>query len=142
MGSDFNLLLFSSNVSKWKNKPKLSVIRKIYFIIYVADSGTIVSLNFYDCAQNQFTDLSIQSSIRGCLHVPTPSLTPSPSRFIIVPMLTVCLSGRMGVGTILPVRRAVTISTMINFDGDGDGHGDGVGTCKHALTQSILNASK
>ena len=40
---------------------------------------------------------------------------------------------RMGVEPILPIRQAIIISPMINFDGDGDWHGDGVGTCKHAL---------
>ena len=40
---------------------------------------------------------------------------------------------RMGLEPILPVRRPVTISTMLNLDGDGDGIGDGVGMCKQAL---------
>ena len=48
------------------------------------------------------------------------------------------LTGRMSVEPILPVRRAVIISTMINFDGDGDWHGDGGGTCKHALKEKCF----
>ena len=41
--------------------------------------------------------------------------------------------GRMGSTPILPVRQAITISTMIKLDGDGDGNGNGVGTCKHSF---------
>ena len=36
--------------------------------------------------------------------------------------MTVRLTGKMGVEPILPIRRAITISTMIKIDGDGDGH--------------------
>ena len=70
----------------------------------------------------------------ACLHVPTPS----PSSFTIVLMVTVRLTAKMGVEPILPIRRAVTISTMIKFDGDG------VGTCKHTFSGvcflSLLNS--
>ena len=37
---------------------------------------------------------------------------------------------RMGTEPILPIKRSVSIDTMINFDGDRDGHGNGDGTCK------------
>ena len=66
--------------------------------------------------------------LQVCLHVPSPS--PSPSKFIIVPMVTVCLMGRMGTEPILSVKWSVSIDTMINFDGDGDGDG----TCKQTLS--------
>ena len=56
-------------------------------------------------------------------------------RFIIVPMVTDSLTGKMGIRPILPVRLSVTIATMLNFDGHCDGDGDGVGMCKQALTQ-------
>ena len=42
---------------------------------------------------------------------------PSPSSFIIVPMVMGRLTGKMGVEPILPI----TINTMMNLDGDGDG---------------------
>ena len=68
------------------------------------------------------------------LHVPSPSLCPSlsPSKYNIMPMVMVCLMGRMGTEPILSIKRSVSIDTMINFDSDGDGHGDGDGTCKQA----------
>ena len=40
-------------------------------------------------------------------------------------MVTARLTGRIGMEPILPVRRAVTISTMTKLVGDGDGDGDG-----------------
>ena len=48
-------------------------------------------------------------------------------------MVTGCLTGRMGLVLILPVRRPVTISTTFNFDSDGNGIGDGIGMCKQAF---------
>ena len=48
------------------------------------------------------------------------------------------LTDRMGSVPILPIKRTITKSTMLNFDGDGDGHGDGDGdgdgTCKQTFT--------
>ena len=51
-------------------------------------------------------------------------------------MVMVRLTGKMGVEPILPIRRAITISTMIKLDGDW--HGEGVGTCKHTLRKTLL----
>ena len=48
-GRDFNLLLFSSNVSKWKNKPKLSARSKIYFINSDCKPWYHCFPNFYNC---------------------------------------------------------------------------------------------
>ena len=69
---------------------------------------------------------------KACLHVPSlsPCPSPSPSKFIIVPMETDCLTGRMGTEPILPVKRTITIGVMLHFDRDGHGHGDRDGTCK------------
>ena len=44
-------------------------------------------------------------------------------------MVMVHLMGRMGTEPIPPIKRSVSIDTMINFDGEGDGDG----TCKQAL---------
>ena len=68
-------------------------------------------------------DVNNAGIVKACLHIPTPS--PSPSSFITVPMVT----GRMGSRPILPVRQPVTIDIMLNFDGDGHCDGDGVGMC-------------
>ena len=46
----------------------------------------------------------------------------------IVSIVTV----RMGSEPSLPVKRSLSIDTMLNFDGDGDGHGNSDGTCKQA----------
>ena len=43
---------------------------------------------------------------------------------------------RMGSVPILPVKRTVTIGTILKFDSDGDGHGDG--TCKQTLISLLL----
>ena len=40
----------------------------------------------------------------------------------------------MGTEPILPVKRSVSIDTMINFDGHGDGDGDGHSKCKQIFT--------
>ena len=48
----------------------------------------------------------------------------------------------MGFRPILPVRQPITISTMLNFDGDGDGIGDGVGMCKQALRNVMDQTEK
>ena len=58
-------------------------------------------------------------------------LSPSPSKFNIVPMETDRLTDRLGSERILSVKRTITIHTMLNFDGDLDGHGDGI--CKQTL---------
>ena len=58
-------------------------------------------------------------ALRVCLHAPI--LSASPSGFIIVLMVTACLMGRMGSTPILPIRRAVTIGTIVKPDWDGDG---------------------
>ena len=65
-----------------------------------------------------------------CRHVqtPSPSLSLSPTSFIIVSMVMARLTGKMGSTPILPVRRAATIDTMIKLEGDG------VGTCKQAFS--------
>ena len=60
-------------------------------------------------------------------------LSPSPSKFIIVPMETDRLTDRLGSECILSVKRTITIHTMLNFDGDFDGHGHGDGMCKQTL---------
>ena len=74
-------------------------------------------------------------TIKACLHVPSlsPCPSPSPSKFNIVPMVTVRFTGRMGTESILSVKQSVSIDTMINFDGNG------VGTCKQALILWNLN---
>ena len=36
--------------------------------------------------------------------------------------------------SLLPIKRTITIGTLLYFDGDGDGHGGGDGTCKQAFT--------
>ena len=41
---------------------------------------------------------------------------------------------RMGSVPILPVKRTITIGTMLKFNGDGHGHGDGDGMCKQTFT--------
>ena len=51
-------------------------------------------------------------------------------------MVTVRLMVRMGTEPILPIKRSVSIGTMLNFDGDR--HGDGDGTCKQALSHYLL----
>ena len=71
----------------------------------------------------------------ACLHVLSPS--PSPSKYNVVPMVTVHLMGRMGTEPILSVKRSISIDTMINFDVDGDGHGHGDSRCKQALRVEI-----
>ena len=43
-----------------------------------------------------------------------------------------------GCGTLLPVRRTITIGTIIKLDGDGDGDGDGVRTCKQAFNPQVV----
>ena len=70
-------------------------------------------------------------SVKACLHVPSPSPRPSvsPSKFIIVSIEMDRLMDRMGSVPILPVKRTITIDTMLYFDGDG--HGDS--TCKQAF---------
>ena len=74
-------------------------------------------------------------TLKACLHVPSASPCPSPSlsKYNIVPMMTVRLTGRMGTEPILSVKQSISIDTMINFDVDGDGHGHGDSTCKQAL---------
>ena len=57
---------------------------------------------------------------KACLHILTPSLSPSPSSFVNVPMVTGRLKDRMGLEPILPVRRPVTIYT-INLTVTGTG---------------------
>ena len=89
---------------------------------------------------------------KACLHVPSPSPcpSPSPSKFNIVSMEMDCLTDIMGSVSILPIKRTVTIGTMLNFDSDGDGDGDrhgdgdGDGTCKQTFTLSacLLPPSK
>ena len=74
-------------------------------------------------------------TIKACLHVLSPS--PSPSKYNVVPMVTVHLMGRMGTEPILSVKRSISIDTMINFDVDGDGHGHGDSRCKQALRVEI-----
>ena len=39
----------------------------------------------------------------------------------------------MGPSPILPVKLAVTIDTVLNFEGHCDSDWDGVGTCKHTI---------
>ena len=48
---------------------------------------------------------------------------------------TLCIvTVRMGSVPILPVKRTITIGTMLKFNGDGHGHGDGDGMCKQTFT--------
>ena len=42
----------------------------------------------------------------------------------------------MGSVPVLPVKRSVSIDTMVNFEGDGDGDGDGDGPCKWSVKNS------
>ena len=64
------------------------------------------------------------SNVKVCLHVqtPFPSLSDCPSSLSLCQWLT----GRMGSIPILPIRVPITISTMINFDGQSNGDGNGV----------------
>ena len=81
--------------------------------------------------------LSTCLTLRECLHFPTPFPSPSqsqsPSKFNTVSMVTGTLMGRMYLEAILTVKLPVTISTMLNFDGDGNG----VRKCKHTLTNWV-----
>ena len=54
-------------------------------------------------------------SVRACLHILTPSPCPSlsPPKFSIALMVMGHLMGRMGSRPILPVRRPVTIGTIV-----------------------------
>ena len=79
---------------------------------------------------------SASRGVKACLHVPSPSLCPSPSKFNIMPMVMVHLMGRMGTEPILSIKWSVSIDATINFDGDGDKDGDG--TCKQAFRQTPL----
>ena len=90
---------------------------------------------------NSVTLVSDTCTLKVCLHIPTQSPSPleCPSKFNIVPMVTGCLTGRMGLEAILPVKLTVTIDTMLNFDGHSDGDGDGVGMCKQALNGDSLS---
>ena len=47
-------------------------------------------------------------------------------------MVTDHLTERMGSLPSLPVKRSISIDTMLNFDGDGHGHGHGDNTCKQS----------
>ena len=47
-------------------------------------------------------------------------------------MVTDHLTERMGSLPNLPIKRSVSIRTMLNFDGDGHGHGHGDNTCKQS----------
>ena len=40
----------------------------------------------------------------------------------------------MGTEPILPVKRSISIDTMLNFDRNGDGHG----TCKHTFKVTVF----
>ena len=42
------------------------------------------------------------------------------------------LTERIGSLPNLPIKRSVSIRTMLNFDGDGHGHGHGDNTCKQS----------
>ena len=79
-------------------------------------------------------------TLKGCWHVATPSSSSRPclppSKFNIMSMVTDSLTGKMGLPPILPIKRPITIGTMINLDGDCDDDGDGVGPCKQTLTWS------
>ena len=55
-------------------------------------------------------------------------------RIYIVCMVMVHLTVRMGSLPFLPVKRTVTIGTMLKLDGDGDEHEVGDGTSKQTLT--------
>ena len=80
---------------------------------------------------------------KGLFNEPSrcPCLSPSLSKFNIVPMLTDCLVDRMGSRPILSVKWSSTIGTMLNFDRDGDRHGHRDGTCKWTgpSTPSVSN---
>ena len=71
--------------------------------------------------------------IRACLRI--PSLSPCPSKFIIVSMETDRLMERMGMEPILSNRPSPY--TPCKFDEDGDGHRHGDTTRKQALNKSL-----
>ena len=48
-------------------------------------------------------------------------------------MVTDCSIETMGSVPNLPVKRSVSMGTMLNFDGDEHGHGDRDGTCIQAF---------
>ena len=72
-----------------------------------AEDGCTPILYVYFC-------ITIEVMLRKCLHFLTPSQspTPSPSSFIIVPMVMDHLTDRMGSTPILPVRLPITTNTM------------------------------
>ena len=83
-------------------------------------------LSFYKVARCYTSTVRWQElRFKVCLHV--PFLSPSPSKFIIVPMVMVRLMDRMGTEPILSIKRSVFI--------DANGHWDGDGTCKQTLTR-------
>ena len=65
---------------------------------------------------------------------------PSQSKFNIVLMVMGSLTGRMASRPILPVKLSITISTMLNFDGNCDGNR--VRKCKQTLRKYVLVSVK
>ena len=69
-------------------------------------------------------------------NVTTWSQSESPSRFNIVLMVTVPLTGRMGLELInnYETVKMFFINTMLHFDADFAGHGHGDVTCKQTFS--------
>ena len=63
-------------------------------------------------------------------------------KFNIMSMVMDSLTGRMGDRPILPVKLPITISTMLNFDGNCYGDRDGVWMCKQTLSDLCLRQTR
>ena len=97
----------------------------IWCRVWVGDATFIKYIHFTVYIQS--ITLSRITWFRACVHVPSPCPSLTPSKFNIVPMVTVRLMGRMDTEPILSIKRSVSIGTVVNFDGVRDG------TCKQAL---------
>ena len=75
--------------------------------------------------------------MRNSAMVPKPCVhVPSTSPFFVSGTFDLFLMDRMGVQPIFSFQVALTIDTMLNFDGDFDGQGDV--TCKQTLNQCYV----
>ena len=67
-------------------------------------------------------NLEFFRTVKVCLHIPTPSPSPLPSRFIIVTMMMDSLTGKIGVEPILPIKTLLLLTQCkLYMVGDGEG---------------------